>query len=80
MVSLFAQARFAKEGHNAVHGGLRIYFGQRDKTLIDRHRKDDPAAFGGLGGSDHNDPLPVGCGLPGHVPKQDVCKPPPRPH
>ena len=23
-------------------GGVRFYFGQRDKTLIDRHRQDDP--------------------------------------
>ena len=23
-------------------GGVRVYFGQRDKTLIDRHRQDDP--------------------------------------
>ena len=73
MASLFAQARFAEEGHNSVLGGLRIYFGQRDKSLIDRHRQDDPAAFGGL-----VDSAPVGCVLPGHGPEQDVCKPPPR--
>jgi hypothetical protein len=71
MASLFAQARFAEGGHNAVLGGLRIYFGQRDKTLIDRHRQDDPEAFGGHVALD-----PVGCGLPGISP--DPCKPPPR--
>jgi hypothetical protein len=71
MASWFAQARFAEEGHNSVLGGLRIYFGQRDKSLIDRHRQDDPAAFGG-----HVDLAPVGCGLPGISP--DPCKPPPR--
>jgi hypothetical protein len=77
MASLFAAALFAEEGHNVVHGGLRIYFGQRDKTLIDRHRQDDPAAFGGSAGLDHSQEP---CGLPGLVPKEDVCKPPPHPH
>jgi hypothetical protein len=28
-----------------VLGGVRIYFGQHDKTLIDRHRQDDPVRF-----------------------------------
>jgi hypothetical protein len=78
MASLFAAAAFSEAGHNVVHGGLRIYFGQHDKTLIDRHRQDDPAAFGGLGGVDHNSPEP--CGLPGLVPQDHVCKAPPHPH
>jgi hypothetical protein len=42
MASLFAAALFAEGGNNAVLGGVRFYFGQRDKTLIDRHRQDDP--------------------------------------
>jgi hypothetical protein len=42
MASLFADALFAESGNNAVLAGLRIYFGQRDKTLIDRNRQDDP--------------------------------------
>jgi hypothetical protein len=42
MASLFAAALLAEGGHNAVLAGLRLYFGQRDKTLIDRHRQDDP--------------------------------------
>ena len=42
MASLFATARFAEGGDNSVLGGLRLYFGQRDKTLIDRNRQDDP--------------------------------------
>lgn len=69
MASLFGQARFAEEGHNAVLGGLRVYFGQRDKTLIDRHRQDDPEAFGGASSWDHPEP----CGLPGLSPHP--CKP-----
>jgi hypothetical protein len=43
MASLFVDALFAEDGNNAVLGGVRTYFGQRDKTLIDRHRQDDPA-------------------------------------
>jgi hypothetical protein len=42
MASLFAGALFGEGGNNAVLGGVRFYFGQRDKTLIDRHRQDDP--------------------------------------
>jgi hypothetical protein len=42
MASLFAAARFAEGGDNLAVAGLRFYFGQRDKTLIDRHRQDDP--------------------------------------
>jgi hypothetical protein len=42
MAALFARGLIAEGGSNAVLGGLRIYFGQRDKTLIDRHRQDDP--------------------------------------
>ena len=41
MAALFAQG-LIEGGNNAVLGGLRIYFGQHDKTLIDRHRQDDP--------------------------------------
>ena len=43
MASLFAEALFAEGGSNAVLAGLRVYFGQHDKTLIDRHRQDDPS-------------------------------------
>jgi hypothetical protein len=42
MASLFAAARLAEHGDNVVLAGLRFYLGQRDKTLIDRHRQDDP--------------------------------------
>jgi hypothetical protein len=48
MASLFVDALFAEGGNNAVLGGVRFYFGQRDKTLIDRHRQDDPADVSGL--------------------------------
>ena len=45
MASLFVNALFAEGGNNAVLGGVRFYFGQRDKTLIDRNRQDDPAGI-----------------------------------
>ncbi len=40
--ALFARGLIGEGGNNAVLGGLRFYFGQRDKTLIDRNRQDDP--------------------------------------
>jgi hypothetical protein len=45
MASLFAEGLLGEGGKNAIIGGLRIYFGQRDKMLIDRHRQDDPIGF-----------------------------------
>src|SRR5262245_27519673 len=42
MASLFAEALFAEGGSTTALAGLRVYFGQHDKTLIDRHRQDDP--------------------------------------
>ena len=42
MASLFAQGLIGEGGNNGVLGGVRFYFGQRNKTLIDRHRQDDP--------------------------------------
>jgi hypothetical protein len=43
MVSLFAEGLLAEGGNNVVLAGLRVYFGQREKSLIDRNRQDDPA-------------------------------------
>jgi hypothetical protein len=42
MASLFAQGWIGEGGNNGALAGLRIYFGQRDKSLVDRHRQDDP--------------------------------------
>jgi hypothetical protein len=50
MASLFAAGLLAEGGTNVVLAGLRFYFGQRDKTLIDRNRQDDPAGLPGDGG------------------------------
>jgi hypothetical protein len=38
----FVEGRFGERGNNAVFGGISFYFGQKDKTLIRRHREDDP--------------------------------------
>ena len=48
MAALFAQGVIAGGGKNAVLGGLRVYFGQHDKTLIERNRQDDPDHDGAL--------------------------------
>ncbi len=42
MPAIFATGRVSESGDSAVMGGLHIYFGQRNKTLIRRHREDDP--------------------------------------
>ncbi len=42
MASLFAEGRVGERNFNGVWGGVRVYFGQKDKTLIRRHREDDP--------------------------------------
>lgn len=50
MASLFGDALLAEGGSAGVRGGVRLYFGRRDKTLIDRHRQDDPPAAIQAGG------------------------------
>jgi hypothetical protein len=45
MAALFVNGSLSEGGDGAVLGGLRLYFGQRDKTLIRRHREDDPPAY-----------------------------------
>ena len=39
--SLFAEARIGDDDYAAVWGGLRLYFGTGQKSLIRRHREDD---------------------------------------
>jgi hypothetical protein len=41
MASLFTEGWIGEHGNNAVLAGLRVYFGQHDKSLIDRHRQDE---------------------------------------
>jgi hypothetical protein len=40
-VSLFAEGRIGNENNSGALAGLRVYFGP-SKTLIDKHRRDDP--------------------------------------
>jgi hypothetical protein len=42
MAALFVDGGVAEGGDATVLGGLRLYIGQSDKTLIRRHREDDP--------------------------------------
>ena len=42
MLTAFVEGRIGEDDFQGVWGGLKAYFGQRDKTLIRRHREDDP--------------------------------------
>jgi hypothetical protein len=42
MASAFVEGRIGSGNYQGVWGGLKFYFGQTDKTLIRRHREDDP--------------------------------------
>ena len=44
MAAVYAEGRVGSESNHGVFGGVKFYFGQRDKTLIRRHREDDPDA------------------------------------
>ena len=41
-VSLTVQGRLGEDGFTSIMGGLSLYFGGEDKSLIRRHREDDP--------------------------------------
>ncbi|QIG46416.1 hypothetical protein G5V57_00770 [Nordella sp. HKS 07] len=41
-MSLYSNAEYGDNDYLAVLGGLKFYFGGEDKTLIRRHREDDP--------------------------------------
>jgi len=45
MAALYARGSVSADGDASVLAGLRVYFGQRDKTLIQRHREDDPPNY-----------------------------------
>jgi hypothetical protein len=45
MAALFVCGILGESNTNSVRAGLRIYFGQRDKTLMDRSRQDDPTTY-----------------------------------
>lgn len=45
MVALFGEGRLGEDDYRGIWGGLRLYWGQKDKPLIGRHRQDDPPGF-----------------------------------
>jgi hypothetical protein len=45
-VALFARGDFGDEDFNSITGGLRVYLSDDpQKSLIDRHRRDDPKVY-----------------------------------
>jgi hypothetical protein len=42
--SLFVEARLGEDHYSGVWAGFRVYYGQGDKSLIRRHREDDPTS------------------------------------
>jgi hypothetical protein len=45
MASAFVEARLGSDSFQGLWGGLRVYFGGKDKPLIARHRQDDPITW-----------------------------------
>jgi hypothetical protein len=43
--SVFVEARLGEDKFSGIWVGLRAYYGQRDKSLIRRHREDDPISW-----------------------------------
>lgn len=41
-MSVFAEGRLGEADYKGIMGGVKFYFGQRDKSLMARHRQDDP--------------------------------------
>ena len=54
MAAFYARGSVNEHGDAAVLAGLRAYFGKRDKTLIRRHREDDPVSYMNQGVGDSN--------------------------
>ncbi|HWN51384.1 MAG TPA: hypothetical protein VNO18_16470 [Xanthobacteraceae bacterium] len=61
MGSLFVEGRYGEDNATGVWGGIRFYFGQKDKPLIRRHREDDPVDWnpGSVGNPGNSTPAPV---------------------
>ena len=60
MAALFAEGRIGEDDYHGVWGGIRFYFGQKDKSLIRRHREDDPTGLeDGMGVSNGGSTSPV---------------------
>ena len=69
MAALFAEARIGENDFHGVWGGVRFYFGQKNKSLIRRHREDDPIDWGnGFGISNTGSTAPaVTCAPPRQI-------------
>lgn len=67
---LFAKAEYGDDDYVSILGGLKFYFGGEDKSLIRRHREDDPhdkvldLFVNGFGKSKNNGPPVVEGGPP----------------
>jgi hypothetical protein len=46
MVSAFVEARVGESNFNGIWGGLKFYLGEKNKSLLARHRQDDPNIWG----------------------------------
>ena len=46
LASGFLEGRLGEHDFHGIWGGLRVYFGQKDKPLIAKHRQDDPNIWG----------------------------------
>lgn len=44
-ISGFAEGRIGERDYKAAMFGVKVYFGQKDKSLIARHRQDDPPTW-----------------------------------
>ena len=53
MASAFVEGRLGEHANNGIWGGLKFYFGRKDKTLMARHRQDDPPIWDTLFSFNH---------------------------
>jgi len=44
-VSIFGEGRYGESNYRAALGGIRVYFDGQNKSLIRRHREDDPPNY-----------------------------------
>ncbi len=59
--SFTLDGQFGEEGFTAVMAGFSIYFGGEDKSLIRRHREDDPRLYNFFFFSDESEDGPAPC-------------------
>jgi hypothetical protein len=80
MASLFAEGQIGQDNFHGVWGGLRFYFGEKDKSLIRRHREDDPTNWSiGDFGALSNNKTTSNSTTPTSAPSPPAPPPPPGP-